>query len=1023
MATNPRDVSVKLSVDADTSGLSDLEQKFDQTKAATVELGKAADAAGAELGSAKKAIEEQREALARLRLTTSDVEKATDTFKATVKAENLAILDARAALREKTAAYAAANAAVQKSAALEKELAAQIAATAVAQKETGATVRGELDGIAQQLRSVQAAAAALVGGQLLGGFIGDVAKTADEFNNLLARVKLAGGDGAAALQSIFDIAQRTGAQVEAVGGLFTKLSAASKSLNLSQQQVLGLTETITQATTLAGESAESANAAIVQFAQGLSAGVLRGQDLNSVLEQAPRLAKAMADGIGTTVGELKKLGEAGSLTSAQIIAALQGQAATLRAEFDQLPLTIGRSIQNLSTSWTQFIGQLDHSSGASAALAGVIESLAKNLDTVAETLYGLGKAAIAFQAVKLAQTFTGIGVAAKTAAAETVAFTAAQAGAAGASTTAAASVSRLGGFLSSLKLGGLVAVLTNLEPIGRGIGEQIAKWNGADKALQNYNITVKGQEAAARAMAESYAALAQQQQIAADKALGLNAQAQALIGTFNKATQDGKGTAEALQDVARALDLSNTDGIKAAITALDALEVRAQITSAQVRDALGGALKDVDLGKFQVEAQAAFDGSAQGVRRLAAAIDALDNEALRRAGLSMTQFQTGIGEGTAKAINDFDALAKAIDRAGAKGADVGNALAASLNKALDTATTSRAIEEITQRYRDMGEAGRISGEQVAAGLDKARDKLDSLTPGVNSLQEAMHQFGLKTAEEQDAIVKKSSESWDAIRDNVKVSLNDQIKAFEAYATAWRDANNGIESDAIKTQRAILAARQSAQAPLTNTPPLQPTGSGAAPQRGSYGGNYSAGNPRRDQRGPLTAEDIGLDPSQDQRGRGPAIIGPNQDVHSTLGDTREQQLAGQNAVDANLQFQLRDKLNAGTLDASDLSALRAVIASLKQQNAINGSASRMSAGFMSTAGVQDAHAWQATTARFEEAADRLSKPPPAAAKSTQHTVNITLPNGDKGSVNMASADDASGLSELLARLGQAKGVSS
>lgn len=1039
MAANNRDVKLKIGVETDVSGVTELQAELQKTIATTKDLGKAADAAGAELGTEKKALDDKREALQRLRLTTSDADKATDAFKATVKAEQLAILDARNAVRDKAAAYAVANAAVQKSAAVEKELTDQLRAVTVEQKKAGEsarTVAGDLAGIGQQLRNIQAAAGAVVGGQLLGGLIGQVSQTADAYANLSARIKLASGDGAAftsAFQGVFDIAQRTGAQVDAVGGLFNKLSAAGKALNLTQQQTLGLTESITQATTLSGESAESANAAIVQFAQGLSAGVLRGQDLNSVLEQAPRLAKAMADGLGVSTGELKKLGEAGSLTSAQIVAALQGQSAALQAEFNQLPLTVGRSIQNLSTSWTQYVGEVDKAHGASAAIAGVIQTLAHNLDTVANVLFGLGKATAAYQALKLAQTFIGVGTAARVATAEMVAMTAAQTAAGASATGAAAGVGKIGAALASLKSFALVGILTNLKPIGTEIGEQIAKWAGYGKAIENLEIRQRADAAAAREAAQAKAALAQQLQIAADKALGLDKESQALIGTFNKAKEEGKGTAEALGDVARALDLSNTDGIKAAISALDALQQRAQITSVQVHDALDGALKDVDLGKFAVEAQAAFDTGYIGARRLADAVAALGDESLRRAGLSVTELQTGFSEAAAKSINDVDALVKTVDKLGVKGAEVGNAIAKSLGKAIDSATTGKALDEIIQRYRTLGEAGRLSGEQVAAGLEKAREKIDSLTPGVNTLREALHDFGLKSSEELQATADRFGESWKQIKDSTIVALDDQIAAFEKYAAAAKAANKGVEESSITTERAILKMRQASQLPAPDgTTPLQP---GQRPQNNS---NYG-GDQRRQSDGGRNA-----DGSYRSNADSLGVIGPNQDVHSTrYGDgMRPGSNPGTYVGADGLEHNRSDGAASGAFNNvapidkafavahgqqpanADIGYLQDAAKQAQDAKAWIDSEMKLSAGVISTQAIQGAQAMvQATQVALDKAqAKARTDAAVEQAASTTHTVNISLPNGTSGSVNMASPADASGLAAILSQLSSAKGVS-
>jgi len=1027
---------MRLSVEADASGLTALEAELTKVKAETLELGKAADTAGAELGATKRTLDDQREALARLRLTTSDADKATESYKTTVKALQLAILDQRNTVRDATASEGVANAAYQKSVAVQKELTEQLKATNVAQRQTGETARtvaGDMAGIQSQIRGITAAAGAVFGGQLLGGLAGDVAHTADAFNNLSARVKLAGGDSTAALQSIFDIAQRTGAQVDAVGGLFTKLSAAGKALSLTQQQVLGLTESITQATTLSGESAESSNAAIVQFAQGLSAGVLRGQDLNSVLEQAPRLAKAMADGLGTTTGELKKMGEAGSLTAAQIVSALQGQSAALQAEFNQLPLTIGRSIQNLSTSWTAYVGTVDMASGASAKIAGVIETLAHNLDTVANVLYGVGKAAAAFQALKLAQTFIGVGTAAHTATAEVAAMNAATATAGTSAAGAAAGVGKIGAAIGGLKSFALIGILTNVQSIGTAIGEQIAKWNGAGKAIENYEIRQRAEAEATREAAQAKAALAQQMQIAADKALALDAQSQALIGTFNKATQDGKGTAEALTDMARAMDLSNTDGIKAAISALDALEQRAQITSVQVGDALSGALKDVDLGKFGVEAQAAFDTGYIGARRLADAVDALGAESLRRAGLSATELSTGISEATAKNINDVDALVKTIDRLGAKGAEVGNAIAKSLDKALDSATTGKAVDEIIVRYNALGEAGRISGEQLAAGLEKAREKIDSLTPGVNTLGEALHDFGLKTQDELQTTADRLGESWNKIKDSTTLALSDIIVAFEKYAAAAKAANKGVEDSSITTQRAILAMRQAAQTPPTGTPPLQPTQTQQSPQHGGGVGGGSGGGRNPDGSYRTNADSLG-------------IIGPNQNVkHLDYGDGHapgsnpstyvgsdglehnrsDGALAGQatNTIPLDKAFAVQQRHGQG-FTSDDIPLLQEAVTQALNAKQFIDATERGTAGSVSSEAHQQTQSLlNATQGALKAALEKQAQEKASAQQaSTAHTLTIELPNGTSGTFGMASAGDAAGITAFLATLGQAKSVS-
>ena len=102
--------------------------------------------------------------------------------------------------------------------------------------------------------------------------------------------------------------------------------------SLVTAEALRLTETVNQAVRLSGASAQASEAALTQLIQGLQGGVLRGDEFNSVMEQAPRLAKALADGLGVTTGALRTMAEAGQLSSETVIRALQGQARAVGPE-------------------------------------------------------------------------------------------------------------------------------------------------------------------------------------------------------------------------------------------------------------------------------------------------------------------------------------------------------------------------------------------------------------------------------------------------------------------------------------------------------------------------------------------------------------------------------------------------------------------------------------------------------------------------------------------------------------------
>ena len=91
------------------------------------------------------------------------------------------------------------------------------------------------------------------------------------------------------------------------GALYGKLQQAVRMLGGEQKDALTVTESISQALRLSGASATEAQSSLLQFGQALAAGVLRGEEFNSVVENSPRLAQALADGLNVPIGRLRKM--------------------------------------------------------------------------------------------------------------------------------------------------------------------------------------------------------------------------------------------------------------------------------------------------------------------------------------------------------------------------------------------------------------------------------------------------------------------------------------------------------------------------------------------------------------------------------------------------------------------------------------------------------------------------------------------------------------------------------------------
>jgi len=160
-----------------------------------------------------------------------------------------------------------------------------------------------------------------------------------------------------------------------------QIAQAVKDAGVGQEVLLQTVETINKAVQLSGVNASSAQAALVQLTQGLGSGTLRGEELNSVLEQTGKLADVIARGMGITRSELRKYGEEGKITAEQVIKALQSQRAEVDREFATLPLTVGQATTLLRNASLQLVGAFNESSGATAGLADVIKDLADFLSS------------------------------------------------------------------------------------------------------------------------------------------------------------------------------------------------------------------------------------------------------------------------------------------------------------------------------------------------------------------------------------------------------------------------------------------------------------------------------------------------------------------------------------------------------------------------------------------------------------------------------------------------------------------
>jgi tape measure domain-containing protein len=265
--------------------------------------------------------------------------------------------------------------------------------------ETGDVRRAnaELDKLERAAGRNTSAASSLGGAYgKLGGILAGVSfvatgreaiKLADTYASMTARMGLVtrGTDELTRAQrDLLTVAQQTRIGLVQTADLYGSLARNATQLGASQNEVIAVTRTINQALTISGTSATSAAAALVQLNQAFASGVLRGEELNSVLEQAPALARAIADGLGVPIGQLRKLGEEGKLTADKVFAALQKSSGSIQSAFEKMPLTVGQATTQAGNSVLVLVGQIDRLVGSTSAIAGFVSAASSRIDSLGE---------------------------------------------------------------------------------------------------------------------------------------------------------------------------------------------------------------------------------------------------------------------------------------------------------------------------------------------------------------------------------------------------------------------------------------------------------------------------------------------------------------------------------------------------------------------------------------------------------------------------------------------------------------
>lgn len=209
---------------------------------------------------------------------------------------------------------------------------------------------------------------------------------------------------------IVDVSRETRSNFSATGNLYARLARSTTELGLEQSDLLELTRTINQSFAVSGATAEEASAAITQLSQGLAAGALRGDEFNSVSEQAPAIMRAISESLDMTIGDLRDFAAEGGITAEIVVNALQEASDSIANDFAGSIATFGQQLEVSRTNLIEWVGNSEEARGAIAGLGNTLVALSGNLDAIVSvskviaTLYAgrLAQALYASVAAKIA---------------------------------------------------------------------------------------------------------------------------------------------------------------------------------------------------------------------------------------------------------------------------------------------------------------------------------------------------------------------------------------------------------------------------------------------------------------------------------------------------------------------------------------------------------------------------------------------------------------------------------------------
>lgn len=614
----------------------------------------------------------------------------------------------------------------------------------------------------------------------------EVAAMADSYTRFTNQLKVAGleGENLAATQGrLFDVAQRNGVQLEAVGTLYSRAAQNQKELGASTSDLIDLTRAVAASLKISGTSATEAQGSLLQLGQALGSPRVQAEEFNSLLDTMQPLLREAAKYIDGTGGSLSGLTRkikdtnGAGVSNVELFRAITQAMGDLEAKASSAQLTISGAFTTLSNAITKYIGEADQANGASVAITQAIEALAENLDTVTEALSVLA-------AVMLGRFVAGMVAGAASTGVVGTAIFAMQARAVGAATTmeALALTSRTAGAAMLAAFGGPVGLAVTALAVG--VGYLAAAEAEAEAESQSLTASIDQQAAAfanvAQRQAEANAAagnLSATQRAALTSTANLTGEANLLAEAWGRVAAQAK--AAALEQARAAATTARTNRIAAEAAVRTRSETERNRPS---NDSAGSFRGVVGRGTRWIA-----DTISPGSRERVAAEAAAERKRLETARENERLANQNLAEVRGQRLSEFKPTPLAPSVAG--GGD----------KKTKTAKTSGPKgpdpDEIARRFQD--DIARAELEIKAAQADAI---------GTAEARRNFEREQIRAQQEQAAREIRANDDYSAAQKERLLSLNDQIAANRLAAITAAELAEGAQQS-LEIQQAELQDRE------------------------------------------------------------------------------------------------------------------------------------------------------------------------------------------------------------------------